>query len=578
MAIGTSGLSGVFSGIDTDVIVSRLMQINSIPLNRLQSRKREWTAKETALADIKLSLTHIQGLVEQMRDEDNLRGTLASSSDTAVLTATSEAGAAEGSYEIIINQLAKADRKIHTAGMDALTDLVGTGNFVYTYRDGVEEAAVQRTIVTEADTTLEGLRDLINNDSANPGVTASIIEYSDKYYLVLNGNNTGVHNTITIDNPATTLVGFQNGDFSVMQAAQEAKIKVDGYPPATDMEFSTNSITNAIPGVTLNLVSTTPGETVTVNRSTADLKTDLGNLVAMYNGLAISIDKYAGYDEDNETGGIFQGDAMITGILARIRALLVYRAGGFVDGQETYTLPSDIGVEIGSEGLMDSEGNLISSGRSTLALDEDTLADAIDADYDAVLELIGAAGKGASNDENGYIDFYNAGTATEAGVYNVEVDWDGAAITAARVRRPGESTWRTDVTIAGNIITFTDNSELGLQLVIDLAGQPAGSGPTAYTADIRVKQGFAGELDQLLDDMLDVIDGSIASKEDQISDAIDLIDKNIETQQIRLAAKEEVLLAKYARMEMLLAQLDAQRGAVEAMLSSLAAINNQNQK
>ena len=156
MAIGTSGLSGVFSGIDTDIIVSRLMQINSIPLNRLQSRKREWTAKETALADIKLSLTHIQGLVEQMRDQDNLRGTLASSSDTAVLTATSEAGAAEGSYEIIINQLAKADRKIHTAGMDALTDLVGAGNFVYSY--GTEDS---RTLVTDTETTLEDLRDLI---------------------------------------------------------------------------------------------------------------------------------------------------------------------------------------------------------------------------------------------------------------------------------------------------------------------------------------------------------------------------------------------------------------------------------
>ena len=76
MAIGTSGLAGVFSGIDTDIIVSRLMQINSIPLNRLHRRKSEWTAKETALADIKLSLTHMQGLVEEMRDQDDLRGTL----------------------------------------------------------------------------------------------------------------------------------------------------------------------------------------------------------------------------------------------------------------------------------------------------------------------------------------------------------------------------------------------------------------------------------------------------------------------------------------------------------------------
>ena len=134
MAIGTSGLSGVFSGIDTDIIVSRLMAINSIPLNRLRRRKSEWTDKEAALADIKLSLTQMQGLVEGMRDQDNLRGTLASSSDTAVIGANSEAGAAEGSYEVIINQLAKAEREVHD-GTEFLTTLVSSGGsatLVYT--------------------------------------------------------------------------------------------------------------------------------------------------------------------------------------------------------------------------------------------------------------------------------------------------------------------------------------------------------------------------------------------------------------------------------------------------------------
>jgi len=464
-------------------------------------------------------------------------------------------------------------------GTEFLTTLVSSGGsatLVYTY------GGTQRTITTTAETTLEDLRDLINNDSMNPGVTASIIEYevdaTHIYHLVLNGQDTGSSNTITID-AGTTLDGtggtidFTSSTFTEIKTAQDAQIRVDGYPAADWMTFSSNTVSGAIPGVTLNLITTTAGETISVNRSTADLRTDLGNLAAMYNGLAMSVDKYAGYDEAAESGGIFQGDPMITGILSRIRALLVYGAGGFEDGVETYTLPSDIGLEIGSEGLMDSDGNLVSSGRSTLTLDADTLADAIDADYDAVLELIGAAGKGASDDPLDYIEFYNAGTATEAGTYQVEVDWDGAAITAARIRKPGESTWRTEATIAGNIITFTDNAELGLQLVIDLAGQPNNT----YTANVRVKQGFAGELDQLLADMLDTVDGTIASREDQISDALDLIDKNIETQQARLAAKEEVLLAKYARMEMLLAQLDAQRGAVEAMLSSLAVINNQNQ-
>ena len=44
----------------------------------------------------------------------------------------------------------------------------------------------------------------------------------------------------------------------------------------------------------------------------------------------------------------------------------------------------------------------------------------------------------------------------------------------------------------------------------------------------------------------------------------------------RLLKKEEQLLLKYARMEQLMAQLDAQRGAFEAMISSLDANSNNN--
>ena len=40
------GLSGVFSGIDTDILIARSMAFNRIPLERLTAQKSTWQAKD----------------------------------------------------------------------------------------------------------------------------------------------------------------------------------------------------------------------------------------------------------------------------------------------------------------------------------------------------------------------------------------------------------------------------------------------------------------------------------------------------------------------------------------------------
>jgi len=492
---------------------------------------------------------------------------MAGSSDTAVLTATAQDGAVAGVHEVQVNRLARAERLTHTDGLASSDTALDAGNFVYTY-DGVT-----RTVTSDGTTTLAQFRDLINADALNPGVTASVLYTDGTYHLVLDGEDTGAAYGITIEG-GTTISDFGSGDFTET-SAQDAQIKVDGFPPGPGdwIERSSNTITDAVPGATLRLQGT---GTVTVNvyrpdnndlkpvivnltRDTDELQSDLENLVAIYNGIVDTVQQYAGYDPETQTAGVLIGDSGINLLVGQVRSLLTSRQSGFDSAQDTFTMAADIGIEIDRDGY--------------LSLDTTTLQEAISEDYFGVLELIGAIGLGGS--DSSYVQFNSAESSTEAGDYEVEVEFDGAgAITAARVRKQGETEWR-DATWNGSVITGgVGNPEQGLQ--VTFVYNPSLTSPV--TANVRVQQGFAGAVYDRLGEFLDAADGPIAIKKERYDRAIAELENRIDVAEDRLVEKEERLREKYARLEATLAQLDSFRAAIDAMYTSLQSLSNAKSK
>ncbi len=670
-------LSGIFSGIDTDVLISASMAAARRPLGRYATRKNSWQSKLSAVEEIERRMDQLKALVDDLRDTDNLRHVSAVSSNTDVVLISASTGATEGVHDVIVDSLALSEKEIHvgvtpteawtnslgvtdgdteyisaadisdatgtdykfvfqfgsesqvvvdlssydatgitlnqliseintaagytaasavsssgsyklriqasSVGDNALTiteddsisvldstddftqsvdgatgadTLIGAGQFVYTYN------GVSRTITTTASSNLGGLRDLINNDASNPGVTASILEYeadaSHKYHLVLSGNDSGSDYAITIE-ASTTLSGFTPGaNWTQTQAAQDARFRVDGYPADPNwIERSSNSVSDVIDGVTLTLLDAGT-VTVNLNRDTSRLKSDLENLVGVYNGLADTIDSSSGYDSATDTAGVLIGDSGLKTLLYSIRSSLTGSLSGFENGLDSYTLPSQIGIEIDRDGQM--------------SIDYTVLDEALSDDYAAVLAAIGAVGTGGS--DTSYIQFNSAESGTTAGTYDVEVDFDAAGtVIAARIRSEGESTWR-DATVDGNVITGgSGNPEQYLEMTAIWDNSQSGT-PYTQSGQVRVRQGFAGKLYDKLDAMLDVTDGTMTIKKDRYNDAIDQLDKRIEAQQSRLEAKEKRLRAKYARLEAALARLDSLRGSFDALLTQLNATNN----
>lgn len=185
-------LGGLFSGVDTRTLISQLIAAEQGTINRYRMRQQTLSTRETAVNDLQSKLQSLKTATAALSDASKLRAFTAASSDTDIVTAEVSNSAFEGNHAIVVNQLASPERWVHTAGMEYAQDPVGAGTFIYSYNHQ------ETTLTTTAETTLEDLVGLINNDANNPGVTANLLYHNKSYHLMLNGNDAGSDYAISV--------------------------------------------------------------------------------------------------------------------------------------------------------------------------------------------------------------------------------------------------------------------------------------------------------------------------------------------------------------------------------------------
>lgn len=206
--MSTLRLPGLLTGIDTSKLIAQLMAIERRSLNVYEERISMWEERQDALSTLETKLTNLRSSVRALSDADELRAFSVASSDIDKLTADASYNAFEGNHTVVINQLANAERWVHTTGKEYVEDLVGAGTFIYSYNHK------ETVLTTTSETTLEDFVGLINNDANNPGVTASLLRFNDAYHLVLNGNDAGTDYVISI-NASSTEVWQADSAFTV---------------------------------------------------------------------------------------------------------------------------------------------------------------------------------------------------------------------------------------------------------------------------------------------------------------------------------------------------------------------------
>lgn len=101
-------VGGLASGLDTQSLIEQLMQLERRPISVLQKRKDDLSRSNSAFQSLNTRLATLQSKASDLLLEKNLKAKSATSSDSNIVSATAGAGAAAGTYQIKVNQLATA--------------------------------------------------------------------------------------------------------------------------------------------------------------------------------------------------------------------------------------------------------------------------------------------------------------------------------------------------------------------------------------------------------------------------------------------------------------------------------------
>lgn len=305
--------SGIGSGFSTDTILQKMLDVERAPIQTFQGRQAQVTQEQTAWRSINTKMLALGSAADKLMNDDEFSQRQAISSDPDILTATAQPGKDLGSLSLSVESLAQNHQQI-SQGFATTDSKVGTGTITLK----VGSASYNPIQVTNG--TLQGLRDAING--ANLGVTASILDAgsgagNDRYRLMLNSNVTGMTGQIT---PTFNLSGGTVPAMTDLVAAQDAHIKLGSGSGAIDIYSSTNVVTDAVPGVSLNLKAAKPGTTVNVqmNQANNGLRNDIQAVLDQYNGLVDSFNANNKYDKDTQSTGILFGDSGLQSLQSRL--------------------------------------------------------------------------------------------------------------------------------------------------------------------------------------------------------------------------------------------------------------------
>lgn len=356
MAISATGIG---SGLDINNLVTQLMQAESAPLTTLKAKQSSFNAKLSAFGTLQSAISTFQAALKGVSGTA-LGALTATSGKTDVFTTsvTSNGTAAPGTYSIEVTQLAQR-HKLASAGVVPATKFDNSGTMSFT-------VAGKTTSIPAAEYTVQTLSSAIN--AANAGVTATVVNDGTADHLVITAKDSGAANAVQVSATGSLAqFGTTGGTMTVQQAAQDALLKIDGML----VTKPSNTITDAIQGITLNLAQTNVGAatSLTVARDSAAVKTAITAFVDAYNTLTTSITKMTSYDAATKKGAVLNGDSAAGTVLRSLRKEITDKS----TGSGALATLSDIGVSFQRDGK--------------LAIDSTKLQKALDTNFDNVGQL-----------------------------------------------------------------------------------------------------------------------------------------------------------------------------------------------
>jgi flagellar hook-associated protein 2 len=391
---------GIGSGLDVNGLVSQLMALEQRPLSLLNTKEAKLQAQLSAYGSLKGALSSFQSAVAALATPARFTAVKASVADKTVMTASAASTASPGSYSIELQTLAQA-QKLKSEAFATTDASIGSGTLTIqfgTYSGGsftLNPDKSARTItLASGQSSLAGVRDAIN--AADAGVRASIINDGSGNRLVIASEDAGLANALKIsvsdddgndiDNSGLSRLVYDastggTANLSETVAAQNATLIIDGIA----VSKSSNTISDAIEGVTLSLLEEGGTTALTVARDVAGTQAAVESFVKAYNDLNKTLTDLSKYDAANKQASILTGDATVRSVQGQLRGIFnttLSTAGGGL------TALADIGVTFQTDGTLKLDSSKLTTALNDGAKDVSTLFAAVGKPTDSLVSFV----------------------------------------------------------------------------------------------------------------------------------------------------------------------------------------------
>jgi len=365
---------GAGSGIDSKALANNLVEAEGAPRrDAINAKIAKSEAKISGYGAVAYVLSQIKEAFGGLNDENDYNSLSVRNSSATAFGVTTGANAVPGDYQIKVNTLSQPQRAVSEGFASTSVALSSSDFSVNLSIHGGTSSAIA---VTAGNSSPAGIVAAIN--AANKGVTAQLINTGDgtssPYKIILTGQGgasqdftlTSNSDFTSVSDSAITGISFNTTD--PLQSATDAEVEINGLV----IKRSTNVISDAIKGVTLDLYSTTSTASVNLTRDASSLKEKLTTLVSAFNDAVSILNVVANRESTvDEYGGSLFGDSTVRLVKDQIRKMITTPSstpGTSLDSMW------QIGVTLNSDG--------------TIKLDDTKLTAALASNFDDVVKMM----------------------------------------------------------------------------------------------------------------------------------------------------------------------------------------------
>lgn len=345
-----------FGSINTGLpkdIVAQLIAAEKIPVTKMEVRKGKIAEKKGLVQELINIAEKTRGILSENLNAKALREFTLEYNQDIIDIQLDKNNAQPGSYQFEVIQLARKSSAM-SSGFESPDDsYIGVGFIQYDLPNG----ETRDIYIDSENSSLRQVANLINRDTES-GMRASVVndgtDEDAPWRLILSLPTTGDGNIA--DFPHFYFIDGEN-DFYLEQEreAQDAIIKLDGF----QIEVPSNKISDLIPGLTIDLKKSSPGEefAIKIDEDGRAITEKIGNLISNLNEMLKFIHDQNNMDANTDSSRTLGGDVILQTIQSRLQTT-IFKDIMTEQGKKRL---GDLGIKFNRKGFLEMDTDLFTS-------------------------------------------------------------------------------------------------------------------------------------------------------------------------------------------------------------------------